>query len=69
MNTCEVCGAELELTEPGIVYAVELEMVNSSRGLKQLDGYGAFFHATCVPEESEEWVRKPMALSVYERGA
>jgi hypothetical protein len=68
MQTCEVCGVELDPAEPGIVYAVELEMVHSGRGLEQLEGRGAFFHVTCFPEESEEWVRRPMPASVYEGG-
>jgi hypothetical protein len=66
---CEVCGTELEpLSGPGIVYAVELEIVHSRHGLEQLEGRGAYFHVTCFPEHSEEWVRKPMPASVYERG-
>ena len=69
MYVCEVCGAEVEpLAEPGVVYAVELELVSSQLGLEQLEGRGAFFHVTCFPEESGEWVRKSMPATVYEGG-
>ena len=65
MYECEVCGAELDpLSEPGIVYAVELELVHSQRGIEQLEGRSAYFHGTCFPEESGEWLRKPMPASV-----
>jgi hypothetical protein len=66
---CEVCGVEVDPIEPGIVYAVELEMVHSQRGLEQLEGRGAFFHVTCFREESDEsegWVRKPTPASVFD---
>src|SRR5262245_35643769 len=69
MYACEVCGVELDsLAGPGVVYAVELEMVHSRRGLEQLEGRGAFFHVTCFPEESGKWGRKPMPATVYEGG-
>jgi hypothetical protein len=70
MYVCEVCGAEAEpLSEPCIVYAVELEIVHSRHGLKRLEGRGAYFHATCYPEDSDESARKPMPTSVYDGGA
>src|SRR5262249_4537872 len=70
MYVCEVCGAEADpLSEPGIVYAVELEIVHSRRGLEQLEGPGAYFHVPCYPEASNEWARKPMPTSVYDGGA
>jgi hypothetical protein len=66
---CEVCGVEVEpRTEPGIVYAVELEMVHASRGLEQLEGRGAFFDVKYFPEESDEWAQKPVPASAYHGG-
>ena len=66
---CEVCGVEVEpLSEPGIVYAVELEIVHSGRGLEQLEGRGAYFHVTCYPEDSDQWVGKPIPASLYDGG-
>jgi hypothetical protein len=70
MYVCEVCGADVEpLSEPGIVYAVELELVHSRRGLERLEGRGAYFHVTCYPEDSDEWAPKPMPASAYDGGA
>jgi hypothetical protein len=69
MYVCEVCGIEVEpLSEPGIVYAIELEIVHSARGLEQLEGRGAYFHVTCYPEDSDEWARKPIPASAYQGG-
>jgi len=69
MYACEVCGVEIDpVNEPGIVYAVELEIAHSRRGLEQLEGRGAYFHATCYPADSDEWAPKPMPASVYQGG-
>jgi hypothetical protein len=69
MYECEVCRTAMDpSSEPGIVYAVELELVHSRRGIEQLEGRGAFFHATCFPNETDEWRRKPMPATVYEGG-
>ena len=73
MYVCETCGTEVDpLSEPGIVYAVELELVHSRRGIEQLEGRGVFFHVTCFPEESgewREWRKKPMPAWAYLGGA
>ena len=69
MPVCEICSVELDpRSEPGIVYAVELELVHSRHGIEQLEGRAAYFHVDCFPEESDEWRRKPMPASVYEGG-
>ena len=69
MHICETCGTEVDpLSEPGIVYAVELELAHSRRGIEQLEGRGAFFQATCFPGESEQWLEKPIPADAY-RGA
>jgi hypothetical protein len=51
-----------------VVYAVELELVQSRYGLEQLEGRGAFFHVGCFPEDSGEWLRKPMPAEAYRGG-
>ena len=67
MYTCETCSAEVDpLSEPGIVYAVELELVHSKQGIEQLEGRGVFFHVTCFPEDSDQWRRKPMPAALYQ---
>jgi len=69
MLECEVCRAEIDPpSEPGIVYAVELELVRSRHGIEQLEGRGAYFHATCYPNESDDWREKPLPAGVYQGG-
>ena len=64
MLVCETCRDEVRpKSEPGIVYAVELELVQTPQGTEFLEGRGAFFHATCFPEESERWREKPMPVA------
>jgi hypothetical protein len=61
---CETCRDEVHPdSEPGIVYAVELELVQTPQGIAYLEGRGVFFHATCFPEESDRWREKPMPIA------
>jgi hypothetical protein len=49
--------------EPGIVYAVELELIQTPQGIEYLEGRGVFFHIACFREESDRWRRKPMPVA------
>ena len=70
MYVCETCSEEVDpLSEPGIVYAVELELVQAPTGLVHLEGKGVFFHVECFPEESDTWRQKPIPTDLYAHGA
>ena len=50
MSVCETCRDELHPeSELGIVYAVELELIQTPHGIEYLEGGGVFFHLSCFP--------------------
>lgn len=66
MFVCEACRVPIDMSDPDVVYAVELREAVRFLGTDVIEGAGVFFHVPCFPYDTAAYRVKQRPERLHE---
>jgi hypothetical protein len=66
MFVCETCKESVDLSDPDVVYAVEVKEALRFIGTEEVEGRGVYFHEECFPWDDPAYREKLRPEVVHE---